>query len=189
MAKNPLKSLTRRPVSNNDAITAMLAASKSADDRTAAIAGAALVEFALEKAILLCLRPLRKTEREGLFEGTAPLATFSAKIRIAYALGIYGTQERHDLTTINAIRNAFAHSVHELTFRSRRVRAKLYGMHKLQLEAGQKRDRPVDARSDYLGVTRTFWLELTLLAGPRVVGPVFGAFISEPRKRARSIRK
>jgi hypothetical protein len=46
--------------------------------------------------------------------GDAPLATFSAKIRLAYALSIFGSSTRDDLDTIREIRNAFAHSTRPL---------------------------------------------------------------------------
>ena len=52
-----------------------------------------------------------------LFDGTGALATFSAKIDIAYAFGLIGTQERADLHIIRKIRNDFAHAVqYELSF-------------------------------------------------------------------------
>ena len=92
MVSNPLRKLTRKPVGLKAAHLAMYTAFSEADDRSAAISAAALTELAVEKAIKLRLRRLTKTEQNALFDGTAPLASFSAKIRMGYALGIYGRE-------------------------------------------------------------------------------------------------
>jgi hypothetical protein len=41
---------------------------------------------------------------------------FTVKIRIAYALGVYGPNTRDDIDTIRHIRNLFAHDRGHLTF-------------------------------------------------------------------------
>ena len=43
-----------------------------------------------------------------LFTGMNPLSTFSARIRIAYALGLVTEDEYHDLKIIKDVRNRFA---------------------------------------------------------------------------------
>lgn len=55
-----------------------------------------------------------------LFDGYGPLGSFSAKIDIAYALGIITEQIFNDLKTIKDIRNEFAHpkELEFLTFSS-----------------------------------------------------------------------
>jgi hypothetical protein len=46
-----------------------------------------------------------------LFEGdSAPLGSFSSRIKIGFALGIFGPKTKQDLERIKAIRNACAHS-------------------------------------------------------------------------------
>lgn len=45
-----------------------------------------------------------------------PLSSFGTKIRIAYALGIYGEITLTDLLTIGQIRNVFAHAPRVVTF-------------------------------------------------------------------------
>jgi DNA-binding MltR family transcriptional regulator len=59
---------------------------------------------------------MSEKELAELFDGTAPLSTFSAKIKIAYAMGIIGKLTRHDLEKLREIRNAFAHSIRHLSF-------------------------------------------------------------------------
>jgi DNA-binding MltR family transcriptional regulator len=80
-------------------------------DREAVIVGCAMVEKGLEAALLRAFVELSKTERQALFEGTGPLASFSAKIKIANAIGTIGDDARNDLDRIRDVRNAFAHSI------------------------------------------------------------------------------
>ena len=78
-------------------------------DRAAAILGAALLDAVLEELLLDVM--VEGVKRDEIFEGTAPLSSFSAKIRIAYSLGLISAQERRDLDRIRKIRNDFAHSL------------------------------------------------------------------------------
>ena len=48
---------------------------------------------------------------EEIFEGHEALATFSAKIKVAYLLGIVSHEVYSDLNRIRDIRNAFAHNL------------------------------------------------------------------------------
>lgn len=184
MATNPLKQLTRRSVGIKAALDAMSATSDTEDDRSAAISAGALVELALEKAIKHRLRRMSKADQSALFDGTAPLATFSAKCRMGFALGIYGKEVRHDLEAINAIRNVFAHSVTRITFRNRRISNKVFGMHTVKNNTGNARASLNETRYQFLAATRTFWLELVALAGPRIpLPPAFPAYQPRTLKR------
>ena len=87
-----------------------------------AIVGAALVEDALREAILFRMRDLTKKEEDELFDGLAPLAPFSAKIRIGYALRIYGEQT---LNAVREIRNAFSHARTRISFSTENTRTML----------------------------------------------------------------
>ena len=79
-------------------------------DYAIAIVGASLIERALEVAILSRFVPMSKTDRGRLFEFEQPLGSFSARIRIGAALGLYGSFTCADLQTIKYVRNQFAHS-------------------------------------------------------------------------------
>jgi len=75
-------------------------------DRVAAILATAWLDKALEKALLRnMIAGFPDKERKELFDGsgTAPLAPTSAKIRLAYALGLYGPITRDDLNIINGL--------------------------------------------------------------------------------------
>ncbi|SNT01784.1 Mannitol repressor [Tardiphaga sp. OK246] len=84
--------------------------------RGCALAGAAVLEDVLRGAIEHRFSHMSEKELAELFDGTAPLSTFSAKIKIAYAMGIIGKLTRHDLEKLREIRNAFAHSIRHLSF-------------------------------------------------------------------------
>jgi hypothetical protein len=86
------------------------------NDRTAAIILGSYVEFALQDAIEGKWPPISNTLRDDIFEGNGPLATFSAKIDIGLAMGLFGLQTKTDLNSIRWIRNKFAHELGQLTF-------------------------------------------------------------------------
>jgi hypothetical protein len=74
-----------------------------------ALVASARLEAAVERGLLIKMRPLSKTRRANLFEGYGPLASFAGKIDIAYALGIFDDETYADLKVIKRIRNEFAH--------------------------------------------------------------------------------
>ena len=61
--------------------------------------------------LLSRMRKLSNNRERDLFEGFGPLAGFSGKIEIAYALGLLNDKARSDLTIIKQIRDKFAHEV------------------------------------------------------------------------------
>ncbi len=52
-----------------------------------------------------------KTAEDNLFEGTGPLATFSAKQKVAWACGCINKDEYDKLERIRKIRNEYAHAI------------------------------------------------------------------------------
>lgn len=87
------------------------------NDSGVAILMASNVENALDAAIMRRLRD--KDDR--LHDG--PLANFSGKIVIGYAIELYGNQTFRNLDIIRQIRNAFAHSRQAIDFESAEVMA------------------------------------------------------------------
>ena len=84
-------------------------------DRGAAIIGSAIIEDFLSDALkerLILSSDLRKS----LFKANGLLANFSAKIDMAFAVGICSTNLRADLHDIRRIRNRFAHTPEPLRF-------------------------------------------------------------------------
>lgn len=58
----------------------------------------------------------KKIERE-LFMGSAPLASFSSRITLAFYLGLISKSCRRDLDSIREIRNKFGHDPEVISFR------------------------------------------------------------------------
>lgn len=121
MTSDPLPRLTkRRPTT--DELMALLDELRDSHDRAAAIIVAALAEDALEQAIMTRLIPLSETHRKELFDGEAPLSSFSAKIKLAHAMAIIDKDTRYDLIKIKNIRNDFAHAKVPVTFGTAEIR-------------------------------------------------------------------
>lgn len=89
-------------------------------DRTLAIILAAEVERFLEFAILA--KFTNKEDVDKLICQDGLLATFSRKIQIGYAMGLYNSEERDDLNCIKDVRNDFAHSVMPICFNTSSVK-------------------------------------------------------------------
>jgi len=90
-------------------------------DRGAALIAGSYLEKRLEdsiKSIMWATEPVYKE----IFEGTGPLATFSAKINVAYALGLYPKEIQEKCHLIRRIRNEFAHEIEPWTFNTESVR-------------------------------------------------------------------
>jgi Mannitol repressor len=100
--------------------------------RSAAVLGSALLEDVMRLVILTRMPDLGEPEQDVLFFGSGPLSTFSARIQVAYALGLIGKKARHDLNTIREIRNALAHTSTELNFETPEVATLCKGLHSLK---------------------------------------------------------
>lgn len=83
--------------------------------RGAAIAGSALLDLLLRRAIEKRIRPDPETQNL-LFQNRGPLQDFSARIQVAYALKMFEWTAYSDLSIIRDIRNVFAHSVESFDF-------------------------------------------------------------------------
>ncbi len=96
---------------------------KEANDRALALVLGAIIEQGLETAILSHCIKLNETEQRNLFQGGDDAAlAFGPKIRLGYALGIYGDGARTDLDCVRHIRNLFAHTKSDIRFTSTEVR-------------------------------------------------------------------
>jgi hypothetical protein len=96
-----------------------------AKDRNAAITGAAFMEHALRKAISthLITDPI-DPQHDYLFESDdAPFKNFSARIKLARALGIINKTDYDQIEIIRNIRNVFAHTINTVTFSTPQIAA------------------------------------------------------------------
>jgi hypothetical protein len=83
---------------------------KNESDRAAVILGASQLDLLLFQLIEAYLLPAPSGKDE-LLDGDSPLATFSARINIAYRLGLIDAEFSRALHLVRRIRNTFAHEV------------------------------------------------------------------------------
>jgi|WetSurMetagenome_2_1015567.scaffolds.fasta_scaffold174759_2 DNA-binding MltR family transcriptional regulator len=120
-------------------------------DRSVSIVGAAFLDDILGKMIRLFMVE-NCEDVDQLFTGMNPLSTFSARIRIAYALGLVTKDEYHDLKIIKDVRNRFAHHIN-CSFANQSVSDKCSNIRQpgwyedITTIAGQ----PFDAKSSFSG--------------------------------------
>jgi hypothetical protein len=114
-----------------------------------------------------------KTMWESVFEGSnAPLSSFSSKIDLGSAMGLFLEDERHDLRVLKGIRNKFAHSAEKLSLagmaqcRSLKLRA----VYPIPKDKNPERDAFKQSCAELLhrfGVSAIFSLARTLVTGHR----------------------
>ena len=90
-------------------------------DRAAAILAAAYFENSLGKQIMDKFVDVNNEMRKKIFDGYGPLSTFSAKIDIAFALGLFNEETRKGLHSIRKIRNEFAHAPMPIKFNYNKI--------------------------------------------------------------------
>lgn len=81
-----------------------------------AIWGASLIEHELEDIIRQRLKRNDDATWSKLTERGAPISSFSGKIDLAYAMGIFDETTKANLHTVREIRNTFAHTKRVLDF-------------------------------------------------------------------------
>jgi hypothetical protein len=138
-------------------------------DRAAALVAAASLDLILEAQIKLTFnQELIKSEEDQIFNASAPLASFAAKVRFCYALGIYGPITRNDLLEISHIRNIFAHSPLPVTFKTPQIRRACKKLRSLSsyAEAGIVDSAKYDIRGADL---RTVFFVTTLAIGSLIL--------------------
>lgn len=90
-------------------------------DRAAGIIAASMIDVRLDSALRHRLR--RDVDVEELtFSSRGPLSTFSARIDMAYLMGLISKTARKDIHTIRDIRNDFAHDLSIRDFESNSIK-------------------------------------------------------------------
>jgi hypothetical protein len=79
-------------------------------ERAAVVLGAARLDVSLERLLKKLMHP-HPGGSDNLFDTERPLSSFSAKIALAYRLGVIDRNFEHALQMVRKIRNAFAHSI------------------------------------------------------------------------------
>jgi DNA-binding MltR family transcriptional regulator len=98
------------------------------DERGLVLALAAFAEEALGDLIEAYLIPGDPAKQ--LLEGfNAPLGTFSARIKMAYSLGLITKHQHADLDQLRRIRNEFAHNWEPTSFNDQKIAAHIGALH------------------------------------------------------------
>ena len=92
---------------------------KNESDRAVVLLASSYLDEILERLLSKRLVPCKRTK--ALFSGYAPLATFSARIDIAFAVGIIPGHLARDLHIIRKLRNLCAHKADKLEFSSEEI--------------------------------------------------------------------
>jgi len=107
---------------------------KQESERGSVIVGSALISDALEDLLKAMMIKSINTDDE-LFNGAyAPLDNFSAKIDLAYRLGLIPLNLRKSLHHIRKLRNDFAHSSLQINFKTQSVHDKIRTLFDLNKE-------------------------------------------------------
>lgn len=99
-------------------------------ERASVILAAARLDVDLERLLKHVLHH-HPGGSDPLFEGDRMLGTFSAKIALAYRLGLISPELEHALQMVRKIRNDFAHQLDSETLSSPRQKARLTEMTRL----------------------------------------------------------
>ena len=125
-----LSKVTQQVATTPDELkTTILDLNRENNERARAITLAALLDAALESALVTKLRPdISEPDRKRIFEYPGILATFSAKIDMAFMLNLTGPKVREDLNRIRRIRNAFSHAKGIISFDTPQVATECDGL-------------------------------------------------------------
>jgi hypothetical protein len=103
-------------------------------DRGAVLAAAALLDVGLETALKKKLVPAAKKDDLLFNGGYSPLRSFSAKIELAFRLGLITDKTRQMLDVLRALRNDFAHSKEAVSLNDAPARDRLRAIYERQPE-------------------------------------------------------
>ena len=112
-------------------------------DRAVAIIGASLLNAQIDQ-LLAAFFVDDVQEVDALLGGDRPLGTFSARLRLAYLLGLISLDEQADLAAVNRISEAFTRAMEEITFDDLPIRAWCLDLllpNKILLSGEQRRPR------------------------------------------------
>lgn len=124
-------------------------------DRAAVILTASLFDNSLAQLISVSLVASPSSTDDLLDGANAPISTFSARINLAYRLGLISRKFCRDLHLIRSIRNSFAHNIHGCSFDESSVKSRVLELAKSSglIERNpqfRKESFPPGTRGDFL---------------------------------------
>ena len=109
-------------VSGHPALGAAIEQLEKDSDRAVGVVAAAIVEQRLSELILLHLHKTDQKILERIFRVGGPVGSFSAKIDMAFLMGLVSLAFHAEMVIVKNIRNAFAHKLESTTFDTQKVR-------------------------------------------------------------------
>jgi len=105
--------------------TEILDSLKGESDRGCVLVVGSMVELAIEDHISRRILPPVKKTGELIGRGSKPIATFSAKIDLAYALGLFTEEEWCIYHQLRELRNTCAHEIKQQNFNADHFSARM----------------------------------------------------------------
>lgn len=132
-----------------DALAGMLSEVKNETDRSLALVVSAWLDDALEHYIKSTMVDDAETLKN-LFATDRALGTFSAKINLAYALGLIPKVTASDLHSIRDMRNRFAHERGPITFADQSMKDRCRALAIIESVNAASADAITETRSQFL---------------------------------------
>jgi DNA-binding MltR family transcriptional regulator len=163
MSRKSLKALSRKPITPFE-LGVLVHELPKMSAQAEVVISVSQLEDIMKEAIMNKMRQnLSNSDMAALFENQAPLATFSARVTMLYALGIIGQKTRADLDCIKDIRNVFAHSRLPLDFDTPEVREAVFTLdtpQRVPTPSGAPRPKLKDARHLFRTCLQVIWMHL-----------------------------
>jgi hypothetical protein len=139
-------------------------------DRSAAIMASSLLDLSLYVMLTSSLADWGKTETAQWFDGPmSPFRSFSSRITLGFAMGIYGQEMKDRLDIIRNIRNVFAHRVLPLDFDHPVVQAECRKLFNLEFSAKHEKPARIRFCASCVWIARKFIDDGTAHAGKKLV--------------------
>ena len=114
--KQPTLADLSRTLPDEEEVSKLFELMENESDRGCALVAGSFVEAAVEMAVAARMVDDKKVIDEVFYRSDSPAGSFSAKIKLAQGLGMFGPQTAEKLRRIKDVRNAFAHALRPLDF-------------------------------------------------------------------------
>jgi DNA-binding MltR family transcriptional regulator len=111
-------------------------------DRGCALMAASFLDYEIE-SLLRSKLVGNKKHLDSLFDFNGPLGSFSARIKMAYSIGLISKEIMADLDIIRKIRNEFGHKYEPISFESRLINSQIANLKHTFHNAAEVKPRTV----------------------------------------------
>ena len=152
------KKSSKKPLASLEHVLKFRRALTLESERGCALLAGAYLDCELEKLLIAKLVSNHKVTAD-FFRPDGPLGSFSARIDLAYLLGLIGKAARNDLHMIRKIRNEFGHSASSITFDDQPISSRLKQARHINVDGdARKRHRFTNTVMGVLGVIHASYL-------------------------------